>query len=233
MLKRSIVATLLFVAANSVAYSATDIEGGTVFGEWPLAGSPYLVHGDIFIAGLVIEPGVEVLLDGGCGITVLVDLMAVGTDSQPIIFTAADPANRWTGLSFDGVAPGSILEHCHVGYANNSGIRLIDCTPTIQFCVVSNNTSPGYGGGIYALIPALTLVLRGCDITDNVASPPGSGHAGGGGIYVSGNLEIHDCMIARNNSYAHSSSYLSPTGYGGGLHRKKWLLDLEKENSFQ
>jgi AraC family transcriptional regulator of adaptative response/methylated-DNA-[protein]-cysteine methyltransferase len=25
----------------------------------------------------------------------------------------------------------------------------------------------------------------------------------------------------------------SLTGYGGGLHRKKWLLDLEKENFFQ
>jgi len=230
MLKKSLVAALLFMAANSVAYSATDIEGGTVSGEWTLVGSPYLVHGDIFVAGLVITPGVEVRLDGDCGIEVLVALMAEGTAPQPIIFTAADPANRWTGISFEGVAPGSILKQCHVEYANNSGIRITNSTPAIENCIISNNTSPGYGGGLYASLNTGTLILVGCDITDNTTSPLTSGHAFGGGVYVSGNSQIYNCEILRNVCYAYSSSSLSPGSYGGGLNLTGGTHEIRNSN---
>ena len=52
--------------------------------HWTLAGSPYCVTGDILVTQLVIDPGVQVLVDGHFRIDVITVIKAVGTQAQPI-----------------------------------------------------------------------------------------------------------------------------------------------------
>jgi FlgD Ig-like domain/Right handed beta helix region len=220
MLKRFFIAALMFLAASSVAYSATDIPGGPVTGEWTAEGSPYRVHGDITIAGLVINPCVEVRVDANCGIYVQVALFAEGTATCPIIFTAADPASRWTGIDFTNVAPGSILDQCRVEYANNSGIRLTNSTPVIKNCVISNNNNhEGSGGGMWVSVPGDTLELKGCRFIDNYAyhNDWDVAQTFGGGVYMAaGDLRIANCDFVRNT--CHTTRPSNAGGYGGGLY---------------
>ena len=84
--------TLPALAAPLVA--ATNISGGNVSGTWDIAGSPYLIGGDITVPDsttLSIEPGVEVLFQSWYSLTVNGTLIADGTESAPILFGGGHP----------------------------------------------------------------------------------------------------------------------------------------------
>ena len=82
--------------------AGTAIAGGNVSGTWEVAGSPYLVNGNITVpsgATLTIEPGVEVIFQSWYSLTVNGTLIADGTASAPIMFTAATSPG-WLGIRF-------------------------------------------------------------------------------------------------------------------------------------
>ena len=221
MSKVNLVLVLLFTATNPVANSQTIIPGGDVTGEhWTLSGSPFIVQGDIRVSGLQIDPGVKVQVDPGFMIDVQVALTASGTDELPIVFTATDPDNRWAGLRFMNVAPGSVLDHCCVEYSGSSGIRLVNSTPTIRNCLIQYNSTRENGGGVYALIQTgAQLVLENCRINDNSTSPGSSswGDTFGGGLFISGSVLLDNCQVARNTSLSRQNSEHT-YNYGGGLY---------------
>jgi hypothetical protein len=85
---------------------------GDVAGTWS-SGSTITVDGDIRVAAgtqLVIEPGVTILFTGRYNFTVQGRLDAIGTFSQQIVFTRANPdeASKWGGLRFDAADDASI-----------------------------------------------------------------------------------------------------------------------------
>jgi len=89
---------------------------------WDVVGSPYVVLGNVTVASgvnLTVEAGVTVRLDPGREIAVQGRLDAVGTASDPIIFTAnatAPPIARWSSIRTAG---GFVrLENTTVEYAD-------------------------------------------------------------------------------------------------------------------
>ena len=75
--------------------------------EWCLADSPHLLSSDVTVSAgvnLTIEPGV--IVQGSRYVELLVQghLEAVGTPTQPIIFTSSADTGptEWSGLAFDG-----------------------------------------------------------------------------------------------------------------------------------
>ena len=125
-MRRSLVFVVGFVLCN-IASAATDVCSLTVDGlvnnqTWTQDGSPYKVTCDIFVAGLEIEPGVEVLVDGDFRIEVLSSITAVGTAAEPILFSASDPAVPWKGLRFRSTPAGSSFAHCIIEKAASSGV---------------------------------------------------------------------------------------------------------------
>lgn len=127
---------------------ATDVSGSINAGTtWSVAGSPYVLQGDITInAGvtLTLEPGVRVVAGGDYRIFVNGTLSGSGTVTGPIAFEAADPSSRgaWQGLyvpaggrcvltnaivrnaAYDILAPGGelTLTDCEVGLAAEHGL---------------------------------------------------------------------------------------------------------------
>lgn len=244
----AVLLTLSLTAAELRAQACgTTVAPGFHGGEtWTLAGSPYCVTGDIQVSGHTIEPGVEVLVDGPFEIEVQTPITAIGTVSQPIIFTAKDPGVKWHGLRFQDNA-GGVLTHCRIELSNDSAIRIINSFPLISHCtfslctnvgnggaldidnpsgnlilencLITGNTATGHGGGIDALVGTGTLTLNDCIITHNVSNPANSaGSFVGGGIRIEGHLNMTGCRVENNTSNSCADNFATRTNRGGGVY---------------
>ncbi|HEX2867435.1 MAG TPA: kelch repeat-containing protein [Ignavibacteriales bacterium] len=81
----------------------TEIASGDISGVWTLAKSPYHINGAVTIpkdSSLTIEPGVEVIFMGHYKMNVQGRILAIGTASSPVIFTAMDQKAGWHGIRF-------------------------------------------------------------------------------------------------------------------------------------
>src|ERR1035437_10187555 len=108
--------------SNFNLFSQTTINAGNVMGHWPLSGSPYLVKGDITVKQdtfLLIDPGVIVNFQGHYKLKVLGRLLASGTSTDTIVFTASNANTGWFGIRFEATVinrDSSIFQFCKVQY---------------------------------------------------------------------------------------------------------------------
>lgn len=114
-----ILLTQLFASA---AFAQT-IVSGAVFGNWTLAGSPYLVVGEIHVppnADLNIETGVRVEFQGAYRFTVQGSIWVGGQPGETVFTqdTIAFPA-RWLGIRFASDSVRSMLRY--VTFENCAG----------------------------------------------------------------------------------------------------------------
>ncbi len=144
---------LIIALAAQVLIAQTNVSG-EVSGIWELANSPYIVVGDLSIVGdslLVIEAGVEVKFDGFYQFVAWGILSAIGTESEPILFTSnATTPNLGDWYNID-LFDSSIMQYCIVEYAgqpepysNRFAIRLNgDCE--IKNNIIRHNAVTGIG----------------------------------------------------------------------------------------
>jgi hypothetical protein len=153
-----------------VASAQTQVSGLILNGTWTATNSPYQVVGNIQVAGLTIQPGVQVVFQSNYVFEVDGQIMAQGTAANPIVFLGTN--GGWQGIYFNYSSPGSVLANCIISNSINSGVRIFHSNPLLTNCVVANNSSPSNGGGINAVMdPNNLLVIAGCTITGNVANP--------------------------------------------------------------
>ena len=102
-------------------------------------------HGNYFIEGhnipanytLIIEPGVTIHFTGPWGMTVYGSLRAIGTASEPIVFTSneTDPEfDSWDGISTGGgsCSPEITLKYCTFEYSG--GLDVWNTNLTVENC---------------------------------------------------------------------------------------------------
>jgi hypothetical protein len=109
----------------------TVIPPGDVSGTWALGGSPYEIQGEITIPDgltLTIEPGVLVEFQGHYKFIVEGRLLAVGTETDTIVFTINDTTGfsipdtslgGWHGIRFNWTSPAndsSKIIYCKLQY---------------------------------------------------------------------------------------------------------------------
>ncbi len=189
---------------------------GEVWGIWAEAGSPYNVIGEVRVPSestLVIEPGVKVNFQGHYRFVVdsSATLLAMGTDSSSIHFTADDTATGWHGIRFLSADSDSRIRYCRLEYGKATGtgedakggaIYCFHSSPTISDNTISRNSAYLGGGGIH------------CDysspvISNNIIRDNNSTAAGGGGI---------NCWESGPTISGNSISSNSAASYGGGIH---------------
>lgn len=125
----SVFCFILLLADFYYLPAQTNVPGGMVSGVWTASQSPFYVQGNIQIApgtSLTIEPGVEVYFQGYYRFQVLGKLIAKGTPSDSIVFTAADTTGHsdistiqggWKGIYFDHAnADSSFIEYASISY---------------------------------------------------------------------------------------------------------------------
>jgi len=119
-----------FIAAQ------TPVPGGIVSGTWTTSGSPFYIMGEISIPtghSLVIEPGVRVEFQGHYKFNVHGSLLAIGTQSDTIMFTINDSTGwhdmtttdgGWHGIRFGFGTPAtdsSRLRYCIFAFGKAIG----------------------------------------------------------------------------------------------------------------
>jgi len=138
------------------------IVGGPIFENttWTKDGNPYIVIDTIDVLSgvtLTIEPGVQVKFNSGERLLVSGDLIAIGTETEPILFTSNLPNPQpgdWGNIEFlEGSLPtqvdpsgnylsGSILKHCIVEYGGKNVYAAIwVISHYISNCIIRNNTT--------------------------------------------------------------------------------------------
>jgi 6-phosphogluconolactonase (cycloisomerase 2 family) len=117
-----------------------------VSGTWSVAGSPYVVQGDIEIpdaATLVIGPGVTVRFESDAGLSAHGTLTAVGTTASLIRFTSAQVSpspGDWDGLRV--FSSSSSLAWIEIDYAVD-GLLIAESNPIVSDCTVRSNANTG------------------------------------------------------------------------------------------
>jgi hypothetical protein len=179
-------------------YAQTNIPVGDVSGTWTIANSPYYVNGEITIPNdstLTIEPGVEVIFTGHYKFNVQGRLLAIGTETDTIVFTINDTTGFHNLTIPDG------------GW---HGIRFIDTPPTndsskIVYCKLQYgkaNTGSGYydrfGGAICTNINK--LLVSHCIFRNNITYSTDIYTTSGGAINIFSNPTIEFCEFTENKS---------------------------------
>ena len=182
------------------AHAATQVSGIIAGQTWTTAGSPYEVTGDLLVASLTIQPGVEVKFMGNFVFEVAGSVNAIGESGAMIQFRPANAATGWQGIYFNESPAGSTLDYCRIEGSKNGGIRIINSLPLIRHCVIANNSSaPGFaGGGIRATLNSGRIEVLSCVISNNVA--PGNGSAGAGIALRKGSLVVSNSLIVNNRT---------------------------------
>lgn len=202
----------LLVAATSHSQAQTTVSGIIAGETWTAANSPYHVVGDVFITALTIQSNVVVQIDGNLEIEVAGLLQVNGTCGSPVLFTPQDKTKAWKGLLFRDAVPGSYFNGAIIEGAKLSAVRITNTSPAFTNCIIRNNSSPDFGGGILAHPAAgQTLILDGCIVSNNLANPTyGSGYGYGGGILVDGSMLLLQSTVVSNRTKGYY-------GYGGGV----------------
>lgn len=218
---------LIAFAHFSILQAQTLVPGGPVSGNWQLVNSPYLIQGSVIVQNgqtLTIEPGVQVIFQGSHQMFIQGRILAQGTVTDSVKFTASNISTGWRGIRFDNTPntnDSSKFSYCNIQYAKNTAalsegngggmyINLFSKI-SIQHTVFKNcltscvqcNGNNGNGAGLYTNVP---LKLKQCSFINNEASTQGNG----GGVYSTGNnLEITNCLFSGNIAYNYGGLYSS------------------------
>ncbi len=213
---KKILLLIAVVFTTTFLNAQTNVAGGNISGNWTLAGSPYYIQGSIRIPNdstLTIEPGVKIFFQVSTyKLLVVGRLLAIGTITDTITFTATDTTNGWRGIRFDNTPitnDTSKILYCKIQYGKATGVSPEDKGGALYFnnfskaiisnSTISNNVASSSGGGIYcnASSPSINNNVIRNNYTD----------LSGGGIYSAGNSIIQENTIY--NNYAN--------GGGGGI----------------
>ena len=209
----------LFILTHP-GFAETYVSGDvTSNATWTLAGSPYIITGDItvyhtsrssgeYFRKLTIEPGVEVRFDPGTGLYIGKDysgsygyygaLDAQGTEIAPIVFTsnAAIPSSGdWKGIYFSNPTKDdlTLLDNCVVEYGGSMELNKSNLYCSGSSPTIKNSTIR-YGGGSGIFLVSSTPTIE-CNLI---------GENDGNGIYADGNSGplIKDNTLSYNGGVA-------------------------------
>ena len=136
---------ILFLVFFNRLVAQTPVPGGTIDGDtWTPQNSPYIIQGDITIADLNIEAGVEVRFESNYKFEVTGSLNALGFYSDSIIFKP-DSLNRdsWEGIKFKNTSIASSLKYCRIEGGSTHGLSIEEVSPIVSNCRIVHNVENG------------------------------------------------------------------------------------------
>ncbi|HRX96583.1 MAG TPA: C10 family peptidase [Bacteroidales bacterium] len=190
-------------------------------GTLSVANSPYHYKTNLNVLPsdvLTIEPGTEIIFEGRYHLQIQGQLLATGTQSDSIYFTAENPAVGWQGVRFTNLnnisVDSSKLEYCSFNrgkgeftvvnaYGGTKG-GAVYCENSSGVLISNSlirNSQADYGGGI-ACYDTSNIRIRNCLIRNDNATM-------GGGLYFSNSNPVLSQNIIEDN--------ISLTSTGGGV----------------
>ena len=121
----------MIVLTNGI-YGTSVNKSGNITSDETWSADTVRVTGELTVAGgrtLTINPGTRVECQGHYGLNVQGRILAVGTETDSIVFTAADTVTGWKGIRFDSTAETndtSSLVYCVIMHGNGPDAGLTD-----------------------------------------------------------------------------------------------------------
>ena len=185
--------TFFIAICMSIAVYAQDttiVPPGDIYGTWTFQGSPYLITGTTTVptdSTLIIEAGVTVEWQGSYTMYVLGQILALGTESDSVVFTAADPDVGFRGIRFESPqtasrAQVSEFEYCIFEYGKVYGDNPDNCGGAIaafdfsdiiiDHCLFRNNEALDNSIGQYrpSTSSASPASRIGCTLSSNTCA---------------------------------------------------------------
>ncbi len=212
-MKNFILLLAIFVFISFILKGQTTVPGGNISGTWALSGSPYLIQGHVMIPDnltLTIEPGVTVNFQGAYKLYVQGRIIAIGTVTDTITFTATDTASGWQGIQFDNTPvtnDSSKFYYCKLQYGKSTSgggaINIVGFPKIIiSNCNISHCRADAYPGGGAIRCAGGNTIIKHCIISDNYT------------IYNGGGI----CCENSNPSILHNTfSNNAASGVGGAI----------------
>ena len=169
--------------------SQTVIEEGPIEGTWLLSGSPYLIEGTTTIEDgttLTIDAGVQVIWQGSYTMYVQGQILALGNETDSILFTAADPEDGFRSIRFENTPvsnDSSKFEYCKFEYGRVYG------------------SAPDNSGGAFAMLNFSKIIIDHCLFYKNKALLNSDDVATGGAISMR-----NSNPIIKNNTFLKNES---------------------------
>ncbi|HEY2092417.1 MAG TPA: right-handed parallel beta-helix repeat-containing protein [Thermoanaerobaculia bacterium] len=222
-MKRHLIALVALSFCAAAGFAQTNVSGAiTTNATWTTAGSPYNITSDVTVntgVTLTIQPGVTIKVADSSSLLVSGKLAAVGTSSQPIVFTtarSAPAAGAWKGIDFRSTSdPTSTVSYVNIdsgGWSAGRTMYIAGSSPHIDHVTISTLA----GSAIWIDLAAAHPVIDSCTFNGGTAY----------GLYVTGGaLEVRNTTITNFTNYAISvgpgidvldASNLTSTGNGGG-----------------
>jgi parallel beta-helix repeat protein/predicted outer membrane repeat protein len=192
---------------GALEYIGSTIVCGNVYFNTTWSGY-VLVNCDLTVNNyvtLTIEPGTKIRFAGHYKFKVNGRVVALGTSTSPITFSAIYPEKGWKGVRFEYTSSSndsSVFEHCifRDGWAKgsfldaNGGGMIIKNTSKVRLfnCVFTNNRAV-LGGGLF--VDGCNPVVNNCLFVNNQAEK-------GGGLYAKpfNTWQINNHTIANNHA---------------------------------
>ena len=221
-MKKNTLISIFLVCLITTSGYATDIPPGPVSGDWHATGNPYNINGEIYVhedSTLNIHEGVDVIFQGHHKFIINGFLEAIGTETDSILFTAADTAEGWHSLRFIDAPDSCHLSYCIIQYGRATGSTYEDSLGGGIYC---DNSSPVIGnssirwnsadddcGGI-GFINNSNPTISYCTVSQNLAE-----NGGGIGFDTNSNPVISNCIINNNSSDGHGAGGIGFNAYDG------------------
>ncbi len=192
---------IFLILFSSHLIADTDIPGGQVHGTWLLDGSPYFIQGNIEIptdSTLTIEPGVVVEFQGHYEFQVQGRLLAVGSETDTILFTVSDTSGfsnpdtsfgGWYGIRFSDTPQ------------HNDSSKMVYCK--LEYGKAFGSVWYLNAGGAICIIQFDKVLIAHCLITNNCALSSTEQLSIGGGIYL-----FNSDAIIRDNTFLNNFAHL-------------------------
>ena len=199
---------ILFLITYSV-FAQTNVTGNQS-GTWNTSGSPYIVTGNITVPSgeiLTVEPGVTINFQGHYQFKINGKLIAEGTESDSIIFTAENTNTGWGGIRVNS-SQVSLFKYCKIEYGktqgdypnvHGGGVALFSSNAVFEHCVFYHNQADtgedGMGGAVYALNTTGATQFSYCRFIANHAF----GEGGAVKFSSANGVEFFNCEFIGNN----------------------------------
>lgn len=131
---------------NYINVGNTTGIGGPVAGEWRSQYSPYTITSDLLVrenSTLIIEPGVEIIINDGSRFAVNGTLIADASGGEQISFRSD---NGWYGMKLLGSNNDNQIINCRFTDSYRGALEISSSKVTVEQSVFYNNSSLGTGG---------------------------------------------------------------------------------------
>ncbi len=208
----------------TISLSAIDVSGNQS-GIWSPDNNPYNMIGEITVpAGetLEIQAGVELIAMGNYRITVLGNILSIGTQNDSIRFHGNNELN-WGGICLENETVQSTFNYCRISNTddtNNYGIHSLNSPVLVNFSYIHDHQKGVHFSALTGATPSLMEIKNskvayceknGILITDNSnvlvdsceVTQCGLGTSFYAAIQLALQNSAHDCSPTISNSYIH------------------------------